>query len=190
MYRQCHSEASLQLRCVTLVCIVAALATSEELLLSLGRKALNLMMARTARPGASRADVIGCPSTWATRSVRPSLRSLLRSPPRPHPSPFPLALAQARPSHLCPLIQAGSPGQRLPKVRCLSDPPARRRAGALSGARHRVPDRARLPTGRRLPFPLSHKQVMLRCPQRVGLEPNVLASRTLASTIKTQKCAG
>jgi len=132
-------------------------------------KLASLMMARTARPGSFRADVIGCPSTWATGSVCPSLRSLMRSPPRPHPSPFPLALAQARPSHLCPLIQAGSPGQRLPKVRCLSDPPARRRAGALSGARHRVPDRAWLPTGRQLPFPLSHKQVVHRCPQRWDL---------------------
>ena len=95
MHRHCHSEASLRLGCVTLVCFLAALQTSEEFLLFLGRKALNLRLARTARPGASRADVIGYPSTWATRGVRPSLLSLLRSPPRPHPSPFPLALAQA-----------------------------------------------------------------------------------------------
>ena len=82
MHRHCHSEASLRLGCVTLVCFLAALATSEEFLLFLGRKALNLMMARTARPGSSRADVIGCRSTWATGSVCPSLRSLTRSPLR------------------------------------------------------------------------------------------------------------
>ena len=140
MHRHRHSVAFLRLGCVALVCIVAALATSGELPPSLGRKALNLMMARTARSGAPRADGIGYPSPWATRCVRPPSRSRLRSLPRPHPNPFPLALAQARPSPRCPLIQAGSPGQRLPKVRCQSAPPARRRAGALTGARHRVPD--------------------------------------------------
>ena len=168
MHRHCHSEASLRLGCVALVCCLAALRTLEEFLLFLGRKALNLRMAKSARPGASRADVIGSPSTWATRGVCPSLLSLLRPPPRPHPSLFPLARAQARHSHLLPLIQAGSPGHELLKVRRQSRPPARRRAGAPSGVRHRMPDSARLPTGKQLPFPHSHKQVVLRCPQRVG----------------------
>ena len=132
--------AFLRLGCVAPVCIAAALATSGEVPPSLGRKALNLTMDNTARSGAPRADGIGYPSPWATRCVRPPSHSRLRLLPRPHPNPFPLAVAQARPSPRCPLIQAGSPEQRLPKVRCQSAPPARRRAGALSGARHRVPD--------------------------------------------------
>ena len=54
-----------------------------------------LTMDNTARSGAPRADGIGYPSPWATRSVRPPLRPRLRLLLRPHPNPFPLAVAQA-----------------------------------------------------------------------------------------------
>ena len=146
-------------------------------------------MAKSARPGASRADVIGSPSTWATRGVCPSLLSLLRPPPRPHPSLFPLARAQARPSHLLPLIQAGSPGHELLKVRRQSRPPARRRAGAPSGVRHRMPDSARLPTGRQFTFStFAQTSSASLSPEGRDLSQRV-GTNILALTVKNAKSA-
>ena len=95
-----------------------------------------MRMARSARPGASRAVVIGSPSTRATRGMWPTSLPLLRLLPRPHPGLFPLAGSQARPGMPFLLRAAGSP-----RIHCLRDrrhtgPPARQRAGA--------PDRSRL----------------------------------------------
>ena len=145
MHRHCHSEASLRLGRVALVCCLAALQASEEFLLFLGRKALNLRMAKSARPGASRADVIGSPSTWATRGVWPTLLSLPRLPPRPHPGLFPFADSQARPRMLFPKHSAGSPRIHWLGGRCHSDLPARRLAGACGVACPNEVGQARTP---------------------------------------------